>query len=170
MSQIAVADFLGVTNKTVMTWRDCPRNADKSYDLKAVVRWRIERLEARTKKVIEPKHGDLRERRLALDCRLKELEIAGQERKVYDRDFVHGVAAQQATALREFWQSGWKREAPGIVRELGLPASAVPGLTRCLDGLVVEMMGRWCAAGREISGGGGGGEDGEDTADGADRD
>ena len=43
--QNTVAQILGVTRQAVAGW-DCPRNTDKTYDLRRVVQWRCAMLES----------------------------------------------------------------------------------------------------------------------------
>lgn len=45
MSQKQLAQALGLSDRTVRTWADCPRNEDKSYSLPKVVQWLISEAE-----------------------------------------------------------------------------------------------------------------------------
>jgi phage terminase Nu1 subunit (DNA packaging protein) len=47
MTQLSVASVLGMTRQAVAGW-DCPRNRDNTYDLRAVVQWRLAVVESQS--------------------------------------------------------------------------------------------------------------------------
>ncbi len=48
--------MFGVTQQAVSAWKDCPRNADRSYSLPVVVAWKLQRL--RDELELEADQGD----------------------------------------------------------------------------------------------------------------
>ena len=146
VSQTVAARVLGVTTKTVRDW-DCPRNGDDTYDLAAVVQWRIEQL-SQDRTPSDKAAVELELKRA--DLELRKLALAEKNGELWQSEWVRSVAHRQTVALREFWSHSWRRRAPELMASLGVPIDRMGAFVDQMHGLICEMMQEWIDLGRDI--------------------
>jgi len=99
--QRQVADLFGCDRLTVRNWTDkqgCPRNVDGSFDLGAVIRWRLDYEKRKSGSHIEPA-DKLRD----LKAEEKQLDIAERRGSLLDRDeVIAGLVARCQAMVSAF--------------------------------------------------------------------
>jgi len=88
MPHTQMTEIAGVSSVTLRDWvrRGCPRNADKSYDVPAVVAWREEELKERIRQVHETSEWEAaRIRKTSLAADITEMEVARRRGELLDR-------------------------------------------------------------------------------------
>jgi len=126
MPQEATAAVLGVTRQAMSLWarRDCPRNSDGTYDLGAVVRWRVAELEEREQRARRVA-GQGRVRRDQAQAELAELQLAERKGEMLPRTaLIAGWVARYRTMqsmllglVRRLGQYGLDREQAGRIED-----------------------------------------------------
>jgi hypothetical protein len=120
VSQSFVADVFGITAQSVGMW-SCPRNQNRTYDLRAVVQWKLAQVsETPNEKT------DLEREKLSLQCEKLKLEIEDTRKNTvtttYHREFLaaragdlkdylmgygkmnlHEIAGQPIEACQKYW-------------------------------------------------------------------
>ena len=82
LPQTEVLRIFGVSKPSLLDWhrRGCPRNADRSYDLAAVVQWRMAELEHRVSTARKLNALDqVRVRKTSADAQLAEMTLAQRQ-------------------------------------------------------------------------------------------
>jgi len=108
-----IARLWGVTPQAVGLWASkegCPRNADGSYDLRAVIAWRERRLVESS--AVQQARADYERARAAekeLDNRLKQLKLERQRQLVVPEETVAADLARKAMQLRRLIETAGKR-------------------------------------------------------------
>jgi phage terminase Nu1 subunit (DNA packaging protein) len=111
LPQTEVLRIFGVSKPGLLDWhrRGCPRNEDRSYDLAAVVQWRMRELEARAKQARQLSGLDeARRRKTAADAQLAEMTLAQRRGDLLPR-----------TAVVAGWVSRYKAVQSRLMGMLG---------------------------------------------------
>ena len=98
VSQIFAADFFGISSVSLGMW-ECPRNDDRSYDLKAVVAWKVKKeAEGKSKNGKE----DFEVEKLRLQCQKLEMDIETQKKNTIPISEHREFLAARAGDLKDF--------------------------------------------------------------------
>jgi phage terminase Nu1 subunit (DNA packaging protein) len=79
VSTKAVATLFGVSHVAVSRWHSkagCPRNGDGTYDLGAVIRWKLQRIQEESVTAKAASSSPALERKRMLENEIKEIELA----------------------------------------------------------------------------------------------
>lgn len=120
ISEIAAA--FKVTTKTVDNWVNdtkcpCPRHPDKSFSLKAVHTWLLER---ELKKVSGEGGEDeytLKEAKLKKEIEMLTAKIDKVNEKLIDRDLSNDMLASRAQTTSDFWKSAIQKNVPYMAHQ-----------------------------------------------------
>src|SRR3990172_864083 len=108
IQQGTVAYVLGVSQSVIGVWtkKGCPRNADKkkTYDLSAVVQWRIVQIkkeaEDQQQDMIGGRNSPHLERRRRIDADMAELKLAVRRGELIELTEIRGQLLNMANILR----------------------------------------------------------------------
>lgn len=101
MTATNIAKLWGVTRQAVQNWYKhygCPRNADGTYDLPAVIAWRESRLR---KEAEEEGGGPARERKLEAEAGIAEMRLKVMNDQLVDREQIQRERKQRILAVKE---------------------------------------------------------------------
>lgn len=129
-SQSLVAAFFRTQRSQVHHWMDVegmPRHEDKdgrvTYDLREIAQWRIRQAKARARDSIDETEAEAKRRKLDVDIRLKEEDIA---KKRLEREEREGNLLARDTVVREI--VAWAQKIRTSLTQLGDQIAAiVPG-------------------------------------------
>jgi len=122
-TQLEAAKLFNVSAKTIRTWsteHDAPRNDDGSYDLIALISWRLELEAARSEAVNGSTISDELERWRAARRRLAELDLAERQRQVIPAS---EVVADVGAAVEIFKRHvlAWPHKLAAVVAAVDRP-------------------------------------------------
>lgn len=141
--QVDLLGVLGITRPTIGQWgkRGCPRNEDRTYDLAAVVQWKLgEEEEWRKKKTATENVVDRAQARKAeAKATLMEMELAEKRGVLLPRA---AVVAGQVARIQTIKATllAWIRRLPGSLEGRGRPQ-----ISQTLKAEVYRLLGRLAA-------------------------
>ena len=149
LKQKDICYLFQITRKTVYNWGqlNCPVNKDKSYDLRDVIVWRLNRVQAEN---VDESKSDLDKQKLTQQIRKLELEIAEKEKKTITREKFEDIQRNQAAELMEFVKSGFMRNSMAMIMKLGLSAKKLQTFNEVMSEFMKAMFDAFIAGGEEI--------------------
>ena len=153
MSRSEVADVYGVQPRAITEWagKGCPRNSDKTYNLKKVIKWNRENVKvfnSNTSTGNEKQDAEIK--KLQLQAEKLEHELQEKRRNTMPFEEVVEMQQKQSDALMDFLQNGYKRNAQIIMRELGLAGSDLKKFLDVMDGFVKSAMDKFVESGVDL--------------------
>ena len=140
--------IFGVTKKTVMTWvkNGCPREQDKSYDIRKVIKWREARLKL-------PSGDDAKrnEEILKLKQQNEKLALELEEKKgnTITRERLEEILTKMASELMAFLKGGYKRSGLELWNNIR-QCSTLNDFLEVMDGFVKQAMDAFTKSGEDI--------------------
>ena len=147
LQQKDVTYIFGRSRATVQEWvkkKSCPVKSDGKdsyYNLLDVIQWR-EKFITEGREGSEGKDAKYNEEVLKLQNQNKKykLEIEDKEKKTISRERHEEIQQIQAQALMSFLTNGYQRNAPEMMRDLGLPADKMPDFIEAWDKFIKSAM------------------------------
>ena len=114
MTASAVAKIFGIRRQSFAAWKGCPRNPDGTFDLTAVVQWRVENLaEQLRSRAPDPPSTSL-ERYREARARRAELEVGQLQDSLVDKADVEARWGRVLSHLVQSFDGMGKRLAPRL--------------------------------------------------------
>ena len=108
--QTAVALLFSVSTSAVRQWQECPRNDDKTYDLPAVVAWRLDQIEHDG--AVAVARGEAAERFRAAKADLAELDLAERRGELISVTDMDAFATRLVALVRSVAEQVQRKYGP----------------------------------------------------------
>ena len=149
LTRTKLADILGITQRTIVDWLKIgfPRKKDKTYNLKACLKWVIEREREKAK----PNDRALAEIEM-IRTRTEKLQLEVQDKlgKSIPREKVLEMQHKQAEELMSFLTDGYKRNGQLMAKRLGIPVKSLPVLYDVWDEYIKTAMNHFVKGGKKL--------------------
>lgn len=153
MSRAQIADMFDVQVRAITEWagKGCPRNPDKTYNLKKVIRWNRENIKVNNSNSSTGNDKqDVEIRKLTLQAEKLEHELSEKRKNTILFEEVIEMQQKQSSALMDYLQDGYKRNAQIIMRQLGLVGSDLKTFLGVMDGFVKAAMDKFIESGVDL--------------------
>jgi len=142
-----IASIFGISETSVdnMVKRGCPRNQDKSFDLKSVIRYREKNIKEQAP---SSDKSELELEKMQSQIEKLNLEILDKKKKTISREKFEEIQRNQASELMDFLKNGYKRNSPVLCSRIGI--QNITAFNEEMDGFVKACMDAFIKGGKDI--------------------